>query len=224
MIKYIYSAAKRLWQITPQYPSRGQAAFIVGISNSLSRTPDGTVKASNNTKAVAEKCAELYQQGWSRRILFSGCFGEREFGVSEKSEMRRIALEGGVEEDNILLESTLPPSHGTLYQPVPVLKDIEKDPKAFKEAQDLGVIIVFHPLQSRRGAAIFKHWFSKAGTSFYPVLSDFTVNESGKAATQPWFKYGERFYFFYEIGMYMDFKLTRGLLSRIVAKFRPPLR
>lgn len=221
MVKRIYSAVKGLWQIKPQYPPQGRAAFIVGISNSLSRMPDGTVQASKNTEAVTNKCVELYSK-WSRRILFSGCFGESEFGVSEKSEMKRIALEQGVEKRDIFLESTLPPSHGTLYQPVPVLKEIKKA-NALEEARDQGVIVVFHPLQSRRGTAIFKHWFSKEGIPVYPVLSDFTVNERGRAVTQPWFRYGEGFYFFYEIGMYLDFKLTGGLLSKILSKLMPPL-
>lgn len=59
--------------------------------------------SGGDTKARAVKAIELYKNGWSNRIIFSGAAKDKS-GPSNAAVMKTIALELGVEEGHILID------------------------------------------------------------------------------------------------------------------------
>jgi uncharacterized SAM-binding protein YcdF (DUF218 family) len=108
----------------------------------------------SNDVSVAKRAAELYKDGWSNTILFTGGLGKGTDGIFTKSEseiFKDIAIDNGVSEESILIENQSTNSGENIQYSKKLLEIMNyKVDKA---------IIVHQPNMGRRiYAAIKKQW------------------------------------------------------------------
>ncbi|MDH5398847.1 MAG: YdcF family protein [Cyclobacteriaceae bacterium] len=100
---------------------------------------------------VAERGAELYLQGWSPLLIFSGGLGNLTLGVWDEPEADKfasIALKMGVPEEKILIENKSTNTGENILFTQKLLKEKGLDPGSF--------IVVQKPYMERRSYATFK--------------------------------------------------------------------
>lgn len=146
---------------------------------------------------VAERAAELYLNGVSSLIIFTGGLGRithKLWGISEAEKFQEIALRKGVPKENILIECNSTNTGENLKNTWELLEGKELDIKSF--------IIVDKPYKERRAYATFnKQW---------PLLVENVV-------TSPQYSFYEycEFYRQGEITIHDFFSIMVGDLQRI---------
>lgn len=146
----------RLYEIREDLPT--SADCIVGLAAGM--RSDGT--ASPMTRAVSERCAFLYLNGFAGRLIFTG--GCSANNVTEAKAMTQIATAMGVPQERIFLEEQSTKTH---HHPPRVETILEK-------AGAKSAIIVSQHLHARRARAIFlayygsrlRLYFAKARSGF----------------------------------------------------------
>jgi uncharacterized SAM-binding protein YcdF (DUF218 family) len=114
------------------------------------------VLGSHDTR-VAERGADLYLQGWSRLLIFSGGLGNLTLGVwtePEADKFARIARDMGVPESAILIENASTNTGENIRFTRKLLEARGLDPHSF--------IVVQKPYMERRSLATFaRNWPGK---------------------------------------------------------------
>jgi uncharacterized SAM-binding protein YcdF (DUF218 family) len=114
------------------------------------------VLGSHDTR-VAERGAELYLQGWSSLLIFSGGLGNLTLGVwtePEADKFARIARDMGVPESAILIENASTNTGENIRFTRKLLESRGLDPRSF--------IVVQKPYMERRSYATFaQNWPGK---------------------------------------------------------------
>ncbi|MEO0332031.1 MAG: YdcF family protein, partial [Bacteroidota bacterium] len=126
------------------------------------------VLGSHDTR-VAERAAELYHQGFGKWLILSGGLGRLTEGVWETPEadlFRKIALEKGVPDENILVENQSTNS-GENFR---FTEKLLQEKTLFDALQSF--IVVQKPYMERRAYATFKkHWPEKVCRVTSPQMS-----------------------------------------------------
>ena len=105
---------------------------------------------SHDTR-VAERAAELYQQGWAPLLIFSGGLGRLTEGVWQLPEadlFAQIAVDKGVPREEILVENRSTNTGENIKFVMQLLRERGLDPQSF--------IVVQKPYMERRAFATFK--------------------------------------------------------------------
>lgn len=132
------------------------------------------VLGSHDTR-VAERAAEIYLQGWSELLIFSGGLGRLTKDVWAETEadlFARIAMEKGVPRKNILIENRSTNTGENILFTQQLLRQKGFDPRSF--------ILVQKPYMERRTYATFqKQWPGKMVCVTSPQISfeDYPTDE-----------------------------------------------
>lgn len=106
---------------------------------------------------VADRAAELYQQGWAPLLIFSGGLGRLTEGMWSEPEadlFAKIAIDKGVPEEAILTENRSTNTGENIILTQQLLNEKNLHPQSF--------IVVQKPYMERRSYATFKkHWPDK---------------------------------------------------------------
>jgi uncharacterized SAM-binding protein YcdF (DUF218 family) len=116
---------------------------------------------------VAERAAELYQQGFAPLIIMSGGLGnftKELWNEKEADKFAAIAIQKGVPEKNILIENKSTNTGENILFTQKVLQEKKLNPQSF--------IVVQKPYMERRSYATFKkHWPDKKLVVTSPQIS-----------------------------------------------------
>ena len=85
-------------------------------------------------KSIPKKCAELYKKGLGEYIIFTGNCGKGTEGVISKTEaeiFKNIAVQEGVPEDKILIETKATNTYENFRYSMKVLNDNDLHPNSF---------------------------------------------------------------------------------------------
>ncbi|PWT71886.1 MAG: hypothetical protein C5B59_16960 [Bacteroidetes bacterium] len=128
---------------------------------------DAILTLGSHDLRVANRSAELWLQGYSPLLIFSGGLGNFTQSVwtePEADQFARIAIEMGVPADHILLENKSTNTGENIMFTQQLLKKRGIDPASF--------IVVQKPYMERRSLATFKkHWPDKKITVTSPQVS-----------------------------------------------------
>ncbi len=116
---------------------------------------------------VAERAAELYQQGYTPLIIMSGGLGnftKELWNEKEADKFAAIAIQKGVPEKNILIENKSTNTGENILFTQKLLQEKKLNPQSF--------IVVQKPYMERRSHATFKkHWPDKKLVVTSPQIS-----------------------------------------------------
>jgi uncharacterized SAM-binding protein YcdF (DUF218 family) len=116
---------------------------------------------------VAERAAELYQQGFAPLIIMSGGLGnftKELWNEKEADKFAAIAIQKGVPEKNILIENKSTNTGENILFTQKLLQEKKLNPQSF--------IVVQKPYMERRSYANFKkHWPDKKLVVTSPQIS-----------------------------------------------------
>jgi uncharacterized SAM-binding protein YcdF (DUF218 family) len=116
---------------------------------------------------VAERAAELYQQGFAPLIIMSGGLGnftKELWNEKEADKFAAIAIQKGVPEKNILIENKSTNTGENILFTQKLLQEKKLNPQSF--------IVVQKPYMERRSYATFKkHWPDKKLVVTSPQIS-----------------------------------------------------
>ena len=136
------------------------------MNHQLEKSDSILVLGSHDLR-VAERGAELYLQGWSPLLIFSGGLGNFTQGMwteAEADRFARIAIDMGVPQDSILVENKSTNTGENILFTQKILKEKNFDPESF--------IVVQKPYMERRSYATFKkHWPNKKLIVTSPKIS-----------------------------------------------------
>ncbi len=103
---------------------------------------------------VAKRCAQLFLQGYSDKIIFTGGFGritKNLWNMTEAEKFAQIAIDMGIPEDKIIIESEASNTGENISKTKNLLKKLDLHPMSF--------LIVDKPYRERRTfATIKKQW------------------------------------------------------------------
>lgn len=119
---------------------------------------------------VPKQCAELYHKGYGEYIIFTGNCGKGTEGIINKTEaeiFKRIAMEAGVPEEKILIETEATNTYENFNYSLKVLAGIGLSPKSF--------LIVGKPYQERRALNIAE--ISLANNTFSIAPNNISFSE-----------------------------------------------
>ena len=116
---------------------------------------------------VAERAAEIYNEGWAPLVIMSGGLGnftKETWTESEADKFAAIAIKKGVPEDKILIENRSTNTGENILFTQRLLSEKGMDPASF--------IVVQKPYMERRAYATFKkHWPEKKLLVTSPQIS-----------------------------------------------------
>ncbi len=165
--------------------------------NQIPKKADCILALGSHDLHVAERAAELFLEGYSKLIVFTGGFGritQKIWGIPEAQKFREIALMKGVPAENILVECNSTNTGENLRNSWELLNEKKLDIKSF--------LIVDKPYKERRAYATFnKQWPQKVEN----------------VVTSPQFSFEEycEFYKNGEITIYDFYNIMVGDLQRI---------
>lgn len=136
----LYQHIERLWS-------------YMQLNHSLKKSDCIFVLGSNDIR-VAEYAAQLFLEGWAKKLVFSGGVGRLTEGVFESSEAQtfaNVARDMGVPADSILIEDKATNTGENVRFTYQLMKQSGEDFKSF--------ILVQKPYMERRTYATFaKQW------------------------------------------------------------------
>lgn len=151
------------------------------INHQLKRA-DAILVLGSHDKRVAERGAELFQEGWAPLLIFSGGLGAITRGMwsePEADQFAAIAIAMGVPQEKILIENRSTNTGENILFTRELLADTGLDPQLF--------ILVQKPYMERRSFATFrKLWPEKQvivtspQVSFEDYLETFSSRELSK--------------------------------------------
>ena len=145
--------AKELWDYHHMYHTLEKADCIL-------------VLGSHDLR-VAERAAQLYLEGWSPIIIFSGGLGnftKEMWTETEADQFAAIAIDMGVPKEAILIENKSTNTGENILFTQQLLAQKNLDPQSF--------IVVQKPYMERRSYATFKkHWPNKKLIVTSPQIS-----------------------------------------------------
>jgi uncharacterized SAM-binding protein YcdF (DUF218 family) len=118
--------------------------WYLSPQGTLERVDAIVVVSGGDNNLRIEKGVQLYNEGWSKTILFSGAAAEGE--VSNAKAMKRIAVKAGVPEENILIEE----------KSKTTLENAEMSAVVITEEGYKSIILVTSPYHQRRTYELFK--------------------------------------------------------------------
>ena len=125
--------------------------------NHILEKADCILALGSHDLRVAERAADIYQEGWAPRIVFSGGLGnltQHIWTEPEADQFARIAEQRGVPKKDILIENKSTNTGENILFTQQLLKEKKLDPESF--------ILVQKPYMERRSYATFKkHWPEK---------------------------------------------------------------
>lgn len=137
-----------------------------GMNQRLERADAILVLCSHDT-SVAERGAELFLEGWSPLLIFSGGLGAitRNLWSEPEAELfARVARESGVPEERIIVETRSTNTGENVQFTRKLLEERGLDPESF--------ILVQKPYMERRAYATFKrYWPDKRAVVTSPQFS-----------------------------------------------------
>ena len=135
--------------------------------NHILEKADCILALGSHDLRVAERAADIYQEGWAPRIVFSGGLGnltQHIWTEPEADQFARIAEQRGVPKKDILIENRSTNTGENILFTQQLLKEKKLDPGSF--------ILVQKPYMERRSYATFKkHWPEKKLWVSSPQLS-----------------------------------------------------
>ena len=135
--------------------------------NHILEKADCILALGSHDLRVAERAADIYQEGWAPRIVFSGGLGnltQHIWTEPEADQFARIAEQRGVPKKDILIENKSTNTGENILFTQQLLKEKKLDPGSF--------ILVQKPYMERRSYATFKkHWPEKKLWVSSPQLS-----------------------------------------------------
>jgi uncharacterized SAM-binding protein YcdF (DUF218 family) len=127
---------------------------------------DAILVLCSHDERVAERSIELYRDGWAPLVIFSGGAGaitKQLWSEPEAERFARIAINGGVPQENILIENKSSNTGDNIRFTKQLLADLSLDPQSF--------ILVQKPYMERRSYATFrKLWPDKKATVTSPQI------------------------------------------------------
>jgi uncharacterized SAM-binding protein YcdF (DUF218 family) len=136
------------------------------MNHQLEKSDSILVLGSHDLR-VAERGAELYLQGWSPLLIFSGGLGnftQEMWTEAEADRFAHIAIDMGVPQDSILVENKSTNTGENILFTQKMLREKNFDPESF--------IVVQKPYMERRSYATFKkHWPHKKLIVTSPQIS-----------------------------------------------------
>jgi uncharacterized SAM-binding protein YcdF (DUF218 family) len=136
------------------------------MNHSLEKSDCILVLGSHDLR-VAERGADLYNEGWAAKLIFSGGLGNLTKGVwheSEADKFAAIAIKLGVPKEAILIENQSTNTGENILFTQRLLKSKNLELQSF--------IVVQKPYMERRSYATFKkHWPDKKLTVTSPQIS-----------------------------------------------------
>ena len=136
----LYQHIERLWS-------------YMQLSHTLKKSDCIFVLGSNDIR-VAEYAAQLFLQGWAKKLVFSGGVGRLTEGLFESTEAQtfaNVARDMGVPADSILIEDKATNTGENVQLTYQLMKKSREDFKSF--------ILVQKPYMERRTYATFaKQW------------------------------------------------------------------
>lgn len=118
--------------------------WYLSPQDSLEKVDAIVVVSGGDNDARIEKAVSLWEEGWSKMIIFSGAAAEGE--VSNAKAMERIAVKAGVPEENILIEE----------KSKTTLENAEMTSVIITENGYKSIILVTSPYHQRRTYELFK--------------------------------------------------------------------
>lgn len=118
---------------------------------------------------VAEKCAELYNNGYGKYIIFTGDCGKGTKGILTETEakyFRDITVKNGVPEEKIYLEEKATNTLENFIYSRRLMKENNLNPKS--------IIVVQKPYEVRRSSAVAEKLFGDK--KVYVTSPDFSID------------------------------------------------
>ena len=135
--------------------------------NHIPENSDCILVLGSHDLRVADRGAELYLQGWSPILIFSGGLGNVTKGIwkdPEADRFARIALDKGVPAEAIFIENQSTNTGENILFTQKLLQEKGLDPQTF--------LLVQKPYMERRSYATFKkHWPEKKLIVTSPQIS-----------------------------------------------------
>jgi len=135
--------------------------------NHIPEKADCILVLGSHDLRVADRGADLYLQGWSPILIFSGGLGNVTKGIwkdPEADKFARIALDKGVPAEAIFIENQSTNTGENILFTQKLLKEKGLDPQTF--------LLVQKPYMERRSYATFKkHWPEKKLIVTSPQIS-----------------------------------------------------
>lgn len=148
--------------------------------------PDGAVMcepadaivavSGGDTTARTEEAIQLYQMGWAPKLIFSGAAQDKS-GPSNAEVMRRLALDSGVPESDIIIEE-----YGETTK-----QNAENTLSIFTENNISSVILVTSAYHQRRAGLEFSSRTAEVAVRNHPVASDNQWSAFWWATPMGWF-------------------------------------
>lgn len=145
-------------------------AQLIWDYHKLKDTPvksDLIMVLGSNDPRVAQRGAQLFLEGYAKKLLFSGGVGELtqgQYGMSEADFFAKIALEMGVPEESILIEKCSTNTGENLQFSIDLLKR--------QKIHFSSVILVQKPFMERRSMTVFKKYLPSVKLTVTSPLFD----------------------------------------------------
>jgi uncharacterized SAM-binding protein YcdF (DUF218 family) len=135
--------------------------------NHIPENADCILVLGSHDLRVADRGADLYLQGWSPILIFSGGLGNVTKGIwkdAEADKFARVALDKGVPAEAIFIENQSTNTGENILFTQKLLREKGLDPQTF--------LLVQKPYMERRSYATFKkHWPEKKLIVTSPQIS-----------------------------------------------------
>jgi uncharacterized SAM-binding protein YcdF (DUF218 family) len=132
--------------------------------------------SGGDTTARTEEAIQLYQMGWAPKLIFSGAAQDKS-GPSNAEVMRRLALDSGVPESDIIIEE-----YGETTK-----QNAENTLSIFTENNISSVILVTSAYHQRRAGLEFSSRTAEVSVRNHPVASDHQWSAFWWATPMGWF-------------------------------------
>lgn len=151
----------------PEIKELAKKLWNYHLVNHTLKKSDCILALGSHDLRVAERAAELYQQGFAPLIIMSGGLGnftKELWNEKEADKFAAIAIQKGVPEKNILIENKSTNTGENILFTQKVLQEKKLNPQSF--------IVVQKPYMERRSYATFKkHWPDKKLVVTSPQIS-----------------------------------------------------
>ncbi|HEU5365950.1 MAG TPA: YdcF family protein [Hanamia sp.] len=153
--------------ITPEILSLAHKLWDYHQMNHVLAKSDCILALGSHDLRVAERVADLYQQGYAPLVIMSGGLGnftQEIWTESEADKFAKIAIENGVPAQAILIENKSTNTGENILFTQKLLEERQLNPQNF--------IVVQKPYMERRSFATFKkHWPDKELLVTSPQIS-----------------------------------------------------
>jgi uncharacterized SAM-binding protein YcdF (DUF218 family) len=163
----IFAFSKKLRMISTEVKQLAQQLWDYHHMNHQLEKADCILALGSHDLRVANRAAELYQEGWAPLLIFSGGLGnltQHMWTEPEADQFARIAIEMGVPQEAIMIENRSTNTGENIQFTQQLLHERNLEVNSF--------IVVQKPYMERRSYATFKkHWPDKKLIVTSPVLS-----------------------------------------------------